>query len=287
VELFRTADGRVFEYLALGDPTGQPVVFLHGTPGTAGSAVLLQDAACRHGVRLLSLSRPGYGATTTTAPGLMSVAQDVGEVASGLGIEEFTVLGVSGGGPYALAAGATLKTRVPHILVAAGPAPYHEIAPQVLAPEDLEALDLLAKGDVVGAVAMVTAGVRRDFDLLTELPVNEFQEAFSASFPPTEHYFDTRPDERTTVFTDAYRALARYDGFVRDNLSWNGPWDFALADVVAPVLLSYGEADAMGIPSHGEWLAGRLPNATLTIHPNADHGEVCFGLGDWLFAALE
>jgi pimeloyl-ACP methyl ester carboxylesterase len=287
MELLRTADGRTFEYMEAGDRSGQPVVFLHGTPGTAGSAVLLDDAARRRGVRLLALSRPGYGATTTTAPGLLSVGQDVGELASGLGVQEFAVLGVSGGGPFALAAGAALATRVRHILIAAGPAPYHEIAPEALAPEDVEAIDLMASGDVDGAVATVTAGVRRDFDALSQLPVSEFEAAFSAMLPPTEHYFDTRPDGRSIVFADAHRALSRYDGFVRDNLSWNGLWDFDLDDVVAPVLLSYGDADAMAAPLHGEWLATRLPTGKLTIHPNADHGEVCFGLGDWLFAALE
>jgi pimeloyl-ACP methyl ester carboxylesterase len=286
VELFQTADGRILEYLEVGDSTGRPVVFLHGTPGTAGSADLLDDAACRHGVRLLALSRPGYGATTTTAPGLVSVGQDVGELTNGLGVGEFAVVGVSGGGPFALAVGATLPTRVRHILVAAGPAPYHEIAPEVLEPEDVEALALLAAGDVDAAVATVTAGVRRDFDSLTALPPGEFQWAFSAMFPPTEHYFDTRPEGRAMVFADAHRALARYDGFVRDNLSWNGPWDIDLGDVVAPVLLSYGGADALAAPSHGEWLAARLHTSRLIIHATADHGEVCFGLGDWLFGAL-
>jgi pimeloyl-ACP methyl ester carboxylesterase len=287
MESFRTGDGRVCEYMQVGDPNGKPVVFLHGTPGTAGSAVLLEDATPRQGVRLLALSRPGYGATTATAPGLLSAGQDVGELASRLGVEEFAALGVSGGGPFALAVGATLTTRVRHILIAGGPAPYHEIAPEVLAPEDVEAMDLLAAGDVDGAVARVTAGVRRDFDALSQLPVSEFEAAFSAMLPPTEHYFDTRPDGRSIVFADAHRALSRYDGFVRDNLSWNGLWDFDLDDVVAPVLLSYGDADAMAAPLHGEWLAARLPTGKLTIHPNADHGEVCFGLGDWLFAALE
>jgi pimeloyl-ACP methyl ester carboxylesterase len=286
MNVFHTADGRALEYLELGDPNGQPVLFLHGTPGTAGSGVLLADAARRQGVRLLALSRRGYGETTTTLPSLMSVARDVGELASGLGVEEFAVLGVSGGGPFALAVGASLSTRVRHVLVAAGPAPYQEIAPEVLEPEDLEAIRLLAAGDTGGAVAAVTAGVRRDLDPLSRLPVQEFESAFSARFPPTEHYFDTRPDGRRIVFADAHRALARYDGFVRDNLSWNGQWDFDLHDVTVPVLLSYGGADAMAAPAHGAWLAARLPTAKLVVHPDADHGEVCFGLGDWLFAAL-
>lgn len=287
MELFRTADGRVLEYVEVGETGGQPVVLLPGTPSTAGAAALFDDAARRQGVRLLALSRPGYGASTTTAPGLLPVALDVGEWTSGLGIEEFAVLGVSGGGPFALAAGAALPTRVRRVLVAAGPGPDLEIAPEAIEPEDLHALELLAAGDVDAAVALATEGTGRQFDALCRLPASEFETAFRAMVPPTEHYLDARPGDRKTFFEDVHRALARYDGFVRDNLSWSGPWDFALGDVVAPVLLSYGGADSMVLPGHGEWLAERLPTATLTVHPDATHGEVCFGLSEWLFATLK
>ena len=287
MEVFWTNDGRSLEYLEVGDARGQPAVYMPGTPGTAGSAALLDDAARRQGVRLLAVSRPGYGESTTTAPGLLSVARDVGELADGLGIGEFTVLGASGGGPFALATAAALKTRVRHVLVAASVGPVHLIAPEVLEPEDVKALGLLAAGDLDSAVATLTAEASRSFDAMLQLPASEFDAAFSGMTPPSEHYFDSRPEERTIFFADLRRSLERYDGFVRDNLSWLGPWDFDLGDVVAPVHLSYGGSDAMVPATHGEWLVARLPTGTLTIHPDAGHGEVCFGLMESAFATLK
>ena len=124
MESFRTVDGRVLEYLEVGDPGGRPMAFLHGTPGTAGTAVIFDDAARHHNVRLFALTRPGYGVTSMTAPGLVSVGLDLAELATALGIGEFDVLGVSGGVPFALAAGSTLGTRVRRVAVAAGPAPH-------------------------------------------------------------------------------------------------------------------------------------------------------------------
>jgi pimeloyl-ACP methyl ester carboxylesterase len=284
VDAIMMADGRVLEYLEVGDRRGRPVVHLHGTPGTAGSASLFDDAARSGGVRLVAISRPGYGASTTTAPGLLSVGQDVGECASGLGIDEFAVCGISGGGPFALAVGAALPTRVRSILIAAGPGPYHQIAPEILEVEEIQALELLAAGDVDRAVAKVTTIVRRDLDAISRLSPNEFEEAFSALAPPTEHYFDTRPGDRATFYADVHRALARYDGYVRDTLSWSGAWDFDLRRVVAPVLLSYGDADSMVPPTHGEWLNAHLPTAKLVIHPDAAHGEACLGLAEWILS---
>jgi pimeloyl-ACP methyl ester carboxylesterase len=287
MDVFRMADGRDLEYLEVGDPGGRPVVHLHGTPGTAASGALLADAARRNGVRLLAVSRPGYGRSMTTPPGLLSAARDVGELADGLGVEDFAVLGASGGGPFALASAVGLPTRVRRVLIAASPGPVHALAPQHLEPDDVRALELLAAGDVDGAVALVTAEAERDFDALLQLPADDFQDAMTAMAPPQEHFFDTRPDERAVFMGDFRRALERYDGFVRDNLSWLGPWDFDLADVSAPVHLFYGAADAMVPATNGEWLAERLPRATLSIQPDAGHGEVTFGLGEQLFAELD
>jgi pimeloyl-ACP methyl ester carboxylesterase len=285
--MMKTADGNVLEYLEVGDPQGQPVVYLHGTPGTAGSAVLYGDAADQLGVRLVAVSRPGYGESSTTAPGLLSVGHDIGALATGLGIETFSVLGVSGGGPFALAVGAAIGPRIRSILVAAGPAPIREVAPDMLGPEDLEALDLLAAGEVDRAVAVVTDGVRRDFGPMVGLPLGEFEAAFRAMVPAEERYFDSRPEERATFFADLHRAFDRYDGFVRDNLSWCGPWDFRLGDVAAPVRLSYGDADSMGPLAHGEWLHGQLESSQLTVHPGAGHGDVTFGLAEWSLSVMK
>jgi pimeloyl-ACP methyl ester carboxylesterase len=86
--------------------------------------------------------------------------------------------------------------------------------------------------------------------------------------------------------TDFRRAIESLDGFVRDNLSWLGTWDLELGDVRAPVLLCYGDADAMVPAGNGEWLAERLPRATLSIRPGAGHGDITFGLAEELFATL-
>lgn len=287
MDLFRTSDGRLLEYVDGGDPRGRPVVFLPGTPGTAGTGALIEAAARRHQVRLLSVSRPGYGGSTTTPPGLLAVARDVGALADDLALDEFAVLGMSGGGPFALATAAALPGRVRAVLVGAGLGPVHLLAPERLEPEDVRALDLLAAGDVDNAVALVTAGARAIFEHLRQLPAEDFGTAMDEMAPPGEHYFDSRPEERTVFRDDFRRALERYDGFVRDNLSWLGTWDFDLADVVAPVVLRYGGADMMVPAGNGEWLARQLPTATLTVRSDAGHGDSTFGAADELFAALD
>ena len=115
--------GGVLEYVEYGDPGGRPVVLQPGTPGTATTGALLDAAARRRGVRLVSVSRPGYGASAGTPARPLGRARQVERLADYLSLERFGLWGLSGGGPFALAQAALTPERVTRVVVAAGPAP--------------------------------------------------------------------------------------------------------------------------------------------------------------------
>jgi pimeloyl-ACP methyl ester carboxylesterase len=60
----RLADGRTLACLELGDPSGAPVLYFHGFPGSRLEARVAATAAAGLGVRLLSVDRPGFGQST-------------------------------------------------------------------------------------------------------------------------------------------------------------------------------------------------------------------------------
>ncbi len=255
----RLASGLTLEYLDVGDPDGVPVVYQPGSPSTAGCGALLDEAARRHGVRLVAVSRPGYGVSSNTPPGLLSVGHQVVELADRLGWSAFGTFGSSGGGPYALATAAAAPDRVTRVVVAAGPGPGSGGAP---------------------ALEVVSAEVREFADPMVALDLDSFRAAMAADLPPNEHYFEDHPAEAPVFFADLQRALAPSDGFARDNVSWAGPWDLDLAAVTSPVDLFYGDADQMVPLENGERLAALLPHATFNVLPGAGHGDITFGLTD-------
>lgn len=286
--MFSTAtlrDGRTLEYADLGDPAGRAVLFFHGTPGTAGHGAIVADAAGRHGVRLVALSRAGYGASTTTGPGLTSVASDACELADQLGLETFVAMGTSGGGPFALAAGALAPDRVTSVAVLGGPGVHAEVDPEGLDEEDRRAIALLEAGDVDGAVQTLMAWAERFFGPMQHLSAEEFHVAFQRMRPPGENWFDGHPDLLPVFEADFQRGIATFDGFVRDNLSWMGAWDFELGQVTAPVRLVHGESDQMVPLLHGVWLHERLPNSERHVVPGG-HGHATFGGAVATFEAL-
>jgi pimeloyl-ACP methyl ester carboxylesterase len=78
--------------------------FFHGFPSSHSEAALLSPAASSHHIRLISVSRPGMS-TSTFQPNrtLLDWPSDVLSLADALDVKKFAVIGLSGGGPYALA----------------------------------------------------------------------------------------------------------------------------------------------------------------------------------------
>ena len=278
-------DGRTLEYADLGDPTGNPVLFFHGTPSTAGQAAVVADGARAHGIRLVAASRPGYGASTNSPPGLTPAAADALELADRLGVDRTVVMGVSGGGPYALALAALAPERVSEVLVLAGPGAHVEVTPEILDEDDHRALTLLADGDPAAALETMTPSAEGFLSGLRGLSPADFRTALESFRPPGPTWFDDHPQLRSLFEADFQRAITTVDGFVRDNLSWLGPWDFDLAAVTVPVHLVHGEQDAMVPRAHGDWLHARLPESRQRLVPG-DHGRATFGSAIETFAAM-
>ena len=121
-------DGRTLHVYdtGTGDGTaGLAVFWHHGTPSTGAPPEPLFAAAAERGIRWVSHDRPGYGGSTPH-PGrdVASAAADVASVADALGIDQFAVMGDSGGGPHALACAAVLPRRVLATVCISAPAPF-------------------------------------------------------------------------------------------------------------------------------------------------------------------
>jgi pimeloyl-ACP methyl ester carboxylesterase len=83
-QLVPVGDGRVLEVHEHGDPTGFPVVFHHGSPGSG----LAYEWWLSPGVRLIGFDRPGYGGSTRNrGRTISSSAADVEVVADALELD--------------------------------------------------------------------------------------------------------------------------------------------------------------------------------------------------------
>lgn len=105
---FLLPDGRTLAYSVYGssrEDTGYPLVFyFHSFPGCRLECALWERSAQKLGLCLVAVDRPGMGLSTFHENRTIgNWSDDILALANHLHIQEFGVLGVSGGAPYVLA----------------------------------------------------------------------------------------------------------------------------------------------------------------------------------------
>jgi pimeloyl-ACP methyl ester carboxylesterase len=69
------------------------------------------------------------------------------------------------------------------------------------------------------------------------------------------------------------RSRAGHGAARRDHAhpAFAAPWGFAPPRIEIPVLITYGQADVLVPPAHGEWLAATIPAATVVVSEHGGH----------------
>jgi pimeloyl-ACP methyl ester carboxylesterase len=262
--------GRRLDVRVSGPEGAAAVVHHHGTPGACVQMRVTQAIASKHGLRLITMSRPGYGdSDRSPRRSVADVVADVGAVLDQLGVEKCICAGWSGGGPHALACGAGLADRVAGVLVIAGAGPYGAEGLDFLAgmgEQNIEEFGLAIEGE-----ARLRPYLEKEREPLLNATAGDLITAWSTLLPPVdraaltaEYGEDVAAQLRESVRTGV-------DGWVDDDLAFVKPWGFALEDVRCPVVLCQGRADLMVPYAHGEWLSRHLPNVTPHLDPVEGH----------------
>jgi len=275
---------RQVAFAEYGVPDGAPVFFCHGWPASRLQAGLLDEHARELGARIIAPDRPGVGYSPAHPgrrlrdwPGLL------GELADAIGVEEFRVLGVSGGGPYALAAAWGLSSRIPAVSVVCS------------APPLAEATDLAALNP--GYQWLLRTHRRRPYALrwlfraarpfarvpppgwlrpwmLRQMPVPE------AETLADPYIFDTCFHN----YRESWRGGA--DGLHGDAMIYAEPWGFALEDIRVPVQLWHGKQDRNFAWELSQAIAVRLPHCTARFLEEEAHYSLAIRRRREILAAL-
>jgi pimeloyl-ACP methyl ester carboxylesterase len=263
-------DGRRLSFAEYGSHTGPAIVWMHGTPGARRQIPLDARAyAEEHGLRIIGIDRPGIGSSTPYLyPDVLDWTRDLAVLLDALGIDDVRVIGLSGGGPYALAAGAGLPERVRGVGVLGGVAPTRGVdavgggAIQLavrLAP-------LLSVGRVPLGVALTTA-------IRTVKPLaGAGLDLYAMVQPPGDKNLLSRPEFKA-MFLDDLLNGSRFQTSapLADLVLFTREWGFDLADVHVPVRWWHGDADHIVPFRHGQHVVDRLPDATMSVIDGESH----------------
>lgn len=256
-------------YDEYGDPNGTPVIFCHGWPSSRSMAQLTDAAARELNARIISPDRPGiHGSAFAKGRTLLDWPMLVRALAQHLGVEEFRLLAISGGAPYALVTAREMPERVPAVALVSGAPPIAELADHsglwrlhrwMLAlharqPELLRKLFWVARPLATTRLSLRARPLLRMALQRMDAEALRDRVAFEACFESSRQ---------------AWRASL--EGVIADAEIYAKPWGFRLEDVHAPVAVWHGTRDRTFSFKLAEEVARRLPNSELHLVEGAGH----------------
>ena len=233
-------DGRRVGYRLCGADATPRVLYLHGAPGSRAEGALYDRELAAAGVAAVAVDRAGYG-LTDPAEGFDLVARcrDALRVTDSLGMDRFSVIGVSAGGPYALGCAVLAPTQVDTVVLVAGqgrldtPWALEDMQPDFRDGWAAEMADWeAAREESEIAMAALVSGDR---------VVDHFLAAIQ-DFPAEERAL---VDEAETVFADDLLEATRQGGvgYWLDGATRSQPWPFEPSAVTSTVHVFHGARD--------------------------------------------
>ena len=281
----KLADGRALGYAEYGDPMGKPVFHFHGTPSSRLEAARGHEVAVSQGIRLIGIDRPGMGLSDfQRGRSLLDWPDDVSALGEALEVDEFAVVGVSGGGAYAAACAYKIPERLSACGIVSG-----------IGPPDIKVEGVPQASQVVFSLA------RRAPWLLSPLlwwvlgrHMQDRDKAEGMLLEGAEHR--PEPDRRileSPEFMDLYYAETveafrqKAGGVTRDFRLYTMPWGFQLEDIrCGRVYLWHGVLDESAPVAMGKAIADKIPDCRAIFYEEEGHLSVGINRLDEVLKAL-
>ncbi|MDX2288382.1 MAG: alpha/beta hydrolase [Hyphomicrobiaceae bacterium] len=278
--VLRLTDGRRLCYRVCGAPDGMPIIALHGTPGSRLKFSLAGASAAQRGLRLISPDRWSYGGSDAPdrAAGLGDYAADIAALADELQIDRISLVGLSGGGPYAVAAAALLGRRVDRLALIAPVSP-------LASPGDLAGVGLFHRFCFRG-LPLLPGGSTLAFTVLRlalALSPDAAVKLVSArAGRPDRQVLATREVRRSLAETFSAGLASGVDGARIDMRLFARRWGVDPATITAHSCLWIGTRDRNVPQAAALRLAAQIPTCTLEQPEGAGHFWVLTAFEDVL-----
>ncbi|WP_193048035.1 alpha/beta fold hydrolase [Mycolicibacterium baixiangningiae] len=264
-----TEDRRI-GFAEFGDPQGRAVFWLHGTPGARRQIPAeARTFAEEQQIRLIGIDRPGIGSSTPHQyANVLAFADDLRVIADTLGIGRMAVVGLSGGGPYALACAAAMPARVVGAGVLGGVAPT--TGPDAIAGGLMKLGSQVAPFlEVAGVPIRLAAGT---LIRLVRPVASPALEIYAQLSPEADRRVLARPEFKAMFLDDLLNGSRRQLAApFADVVVFARDWGFRLEEVKVTVRWWHGDCDHIIPFAHGRHCVARLPDAHLYHLPGESH----------------
>ncbi len=265
----RLADGRWLGYREYGQPSGAPVFYFHGIPGSRLELAFCDRESRQANVRIIAVDRPGMGRSSyQRGRRITAWPDDVEQLAAALGYPDssFGVAGMSGGAPYAAVCAAKIPHRLTHVALVSGHAPLN--APHTCPGNQDQLIALMIRRQRLGRRVLEVIGKR--LDRRPEKVVARIAKNWSAA---DRNLVLCNPRHTSYLIANLRESIrCGAQGLVTDICLLGRPWGFCLPEIQdVPVSIWQGGCDPVAPPSMGHYFHRQIAGSELILDKQAGH----------------
>jgi pimeloyl-ACP methyl ester carboxylesterase len=282
-QTIRLADGRTLGFAKYGPQSGSPVFYFTGGNSSRLEGRWFEIAAQKHKVNLIVPDRPGFGLSDfQPSRKFLDWPKDVAALAESLGIDKFSVFGLSGGAPHVAAVAYQLSERLFSTAMVSGVAPPE--MPNRFAGmwPPIRLIFLFARRfPKINRLVLRQMG---SFYADKEQMLKRMKQALPE---PDVRLIDSRP-AIIEIFSSAAMEAHR-KGVDGDAWEWGlyvQPWGFNITDIKVEMGLWYGEYDRNVPVGMGQYYARQFPKNQLHIVLDGGHFSTINNHIDSIFSYL-
>lgn len=270
--LLTLPDGRKLAYAKYGKPDGYPVFYFHAAPSSRLEPLMIGDEAfLQYGLRVIAPDRPGMGESDFQPNREFSDwPKDVVFLADALKVEKFSILGISGGSPYAAVCAAKIPHRLSTVVIASG---TWRIDPDVV-----KAIGFPM--NMMWQVAMrmpflLTFVMKMMVKFMSQTPKENSEQNSPPPnniLPAVDQAVMAQP-ERFAVYQQTLMETVKHcvKGAAWDIRMNVREWDFDPTEIQIPIVLFHGELDKNVPLTIVQQTVEKLPDAHLVTCPEDGH----------------
>ena len=262
--LLKTVNNLKIGITEFGDPNGEPVLYFHGFPGSRNDGNLFEfnSLGKASNTRIIGIDRPGIG-ISEFQPGrrLLDWPKTVIAIADSLNLRKFSILGISGGGPYALACANAIPERLlsVSIISSMGPFTYQESmsGKAMLIPKQIAPIRRLFAWGIM-------AGAKKNPE---KLKAN-----ITKTLPKEDLEYLSLPgkmDNLIEVFKECFRQGLK--GYLHEAKLYRRNWGFRIPDIKTNVNLWHGTIDQNVSMELARRIASEIQDCKSTFIENEGH----------------
>jgi pimeloyl-ACP methyl ester carboxylesterase len=269
-QVFVLKDGRKLGYAEGGDLDGKPIFHFHGHPGSRLELRMLGEKPKEYGFHIISVDRPGFGLSDfQLRRTLLDWPDDVIELADHFGLDKFGVLGVSGGGPYAIACAYKIPKSLIYCGIISGSGPYNLSKKGMMWANRVS---LFVARKIPSLLKKMVKAQAKSYD--DSEKAQKFMESMAKKLPEPDREWLQNPQYLDILIEDGKESFrAGLDGVVHENKIYAKSWGFELKDISPDlqVYIWHGELDVNVPSSIGRKMCELIPNCKGFFFPNEGH----------------